>query len=136
MQGFKSVGSAQRFLSGHAAVHNTFNVQRHLISGRTHRGLPGLGDADMARSRRRGVISATRNFPHQISDNVTKPDLAMSATATRLDAVTADVACRFRSHGCGGGDKVEKSASPSLPHLNFGTATEPRLRAVRFLAVL
>jgi hypothetical protein len=35
--------------------------------------LPGLGDADMARSRHRGVISATRNFPHQISDNVTKP---------------------------------------------------------------
>src|ERR1700730_17353271 len=35
--------------------------------------LPGLGDADMARSRHRGSISATRNFPHQISDNVTKP---------------------------------------------------------------
>ena len=31
MQVFKSVGSAQRFLSFHAAAHNTFNVQRHLI---------------------------------------------------------------------------------------------------------
>jgi putative transposase len=37
MQGFRSVGSAQRFLSVHAATHNTFNVQRHLASARTHR---------------------------------------------------------------------------------------------------
>ena len=36
-QRFKSAGSAQRFLSMHAAVHNTFNLQRHLISRRTLR---------------------------------------------------------------------------------------------------
>jgi putative transposase len=37
MQRFKSAGSAQRFLSIHAAVHNTFNLQRHLISRSTLR---------------------------------------------------------------------------------------------------
>ncbi len=37
LQRFKSPGSAQRFLSSHAAVYNTFNLQRHLISRRTLR---------------------------------------------------------------------------------------------------
>jgi transposase-like protein len=35
MQRFKSPGSAQRFVSTHAAVHNTFNLQCHLVSRRT-----------------------------------------------------------------------------------------------------
>ena len=38
MQGFKSPGSAQKFLSTHAAVYNIFNVQRHLTTAQTHRG--------------------------------------------------------------------------------------------------
>ena len=37
MQRFKSARSAQRFLSTHATVYNTFNVQRHLISRKTLR---------------------------------------------------------------------------------------------------
>jgi putative transposase len=37
MQRFKSACSAQRFLSMHAAVHNTFNLQRHLVSRSTLR---------------------------------------------------------------------------------------------------
>ena len=41
MQRFKSARSAQRFLSTHAAVYNTFNVQRHLISRKTLRQFRG-----------------------------------------------------------------------------------------------
>src|SRR5438477_12491622 len=37
MQRFKSARSAQRFLGLHAAVHNTFNLQRHLVSRATLR---------------------------------------------------------------------------------------------------
>jgi transposase-like protein len=37
MQRFKSAASAQPFLSVHAAVHNTFNLQRHLLSRSTLR---------------------------------------------------------------------------------------------------
>jgi putative transposase len=39
MQRLKSSGSAQKFLSAHAAVFNTFNVQLHLITAPTHRAL-------------------------------------------------------------------------------------------------
>jgi transposase-like protein len=37
MERFKSARSAQRFLSMHAAIHNTFNLQRHLVSRATLR---------------------------------------------------------------------------------------------------
>jgi putative transposase len=36
MQRFKSIGSAQKFLSTRAAVYSIFNVQRHLTSAQTH----------------------------------------------------------------------------------------------------
>jgi transposase-like protein len=41
MQRFKSQGSAQRFVSVHAAVYNTFNTQRHLTSRTALRVLRG-----------------------------------------------------------------------------------------------
>jgi putative transposase len=53
MQRFKSAGSAQRFLSTHAAVYNVFNVQRHLTSAQTHRTL-----RDAAMSTWREAIAA------------------------------------------------------------------------------
>ena len=37
MQRFRSAGSAQRFLSAHASVYNTFNICRHLIRSATKR---------------------------------------------------------------------------------------------------
>jgi putative transposase len=37
LQGFKSAGSVQRFLSMHTATSNTFTIPRHLASARTHR---------------------------------------------------------------------------------------------------
>ena len=55
MQRFKSPGSAQRFLSAHAAVHNTFNVERHLISRRT---LKPFRAAAMEQWRQAGGIAA------------------------------------------------------------------------------
>jgi putative transposase len=37
LQGFKTPGSAQRFLSLHAATYNTFTIPRHLTTARTYR---------------------------------------------------------------------------------------------------
>ena len=48
MQRFKSAGSAQRFLSVHAAVHNTFNLQRHLVSQSDASDLPIRGGGALA----------------------------------------------------------------------------------------
>ena len=48
MQLFKSQPSAQRFLTTHAAIYNTFNVQRHLISRPTLRRFRAEADAAWA----------------------------------------------------------------------------------------
>ena len=55
MQRFKSPGSAQRFLSMHAAVHNTFNLQRHLVLAQ----LSGSSDQMQLRN------GAARPPPHE-----------------------------------------------------------------------
>ncbi|PZO02664.1 MAG: IS6 family transposase, partial [Alphaproteobacteria bacterium] len=47
-QRFKSQASAQRFLTTHAAIYNTFNTQRHLISRPTLRHFRAEADAAWA----------------------------------------------------------------------------------------
>jgi putative transposase len=46
MQRFKSPGSAQRFVSMHAATYDTVKLQRHLISRRTLRTFRAQAMAD------------------------------------------------------------------------------------------
>jgi len=39
MRRFKSVKQVQRFVTAHAAVHNLFNLERHLVSAEHYRNL-------------------------------------------------------------------------------------------------
>jgi putative transposase len=63
MQRFKSAGSAQLFLSAHAAVDNTFNHQRHLISRPATAARESRCDGTMPRSDARRM----KNAPPTIS---------------------------------------------------------------------
>jgi putative transposase len=69
MQRFKTPGSAQRFLSVHAAVHNTFNTQRHLTSRKALRVLRGaaFGTLRMAAAAWAGTVPASSLRFHQAS---------------------------------------------------------------------
>ena len=62
MQRFKSARSARKFLSTHAAVYNTFNVQRHLTPAQSHRVLRTGGDEYVARGRRGRLKIAVASF--------------------------------------------------------------------------
>ena len=79
---FKSSGSAQRFLSAHAAVFNTFNVQRHLTSASTHRIFRAAAMARGARQSRLLKISRAARPSRSFVGNVTRP----------FDGMTLDLA--------------------------------------------
>ena len=75
LQRFKSARSAQRFLSMHGPVHNTFNFQCHLISRSNVRTFRAEAAARVARCRRSGMnarrVLDFRCMPDGIA--VTKP---------------------------------------------------------------
>ena len=73
MQGFKSVGSAQRFLSVHAATQNTFNVQRHLTSARTHRAFRASAMQTWVKSSLRREPDVPGDLLRAIFGNVIEP---------------------------------------------------------------
>ena len=70
MQRFKSARSAQKFLSTHAAVYNTFNVQRHLMSAQSHRVLRAAAMSHVARGRR-GRLKFRTAIPLRVVVSIT-----------------------------------------------------------------
>jgi hypothetical protein len=101
MQRFKSAASAQRFLNMHAAVHNTFNLQRHLISRSTLRIFRAEGSAMTRRCRR----SMRSDCPH--SHPRPRPDKAVETWLSQHPGV-----CVISRDRCGGYRQVRRERHP------------------------
>lgn len=85
-QRFKSQASAQRFLTTHAAIYNTFNIQRHLISRSTLRRF--RADADTAWAARYRLTARRVGVFRLRSVNLSVPIVDLSiAIIGWLDAV-------------------------------------------------
>src|SRR5215813_7668209 len=84
MQRFKSARSAQRFLTIHSAVHNTFNHQRHLVSGRSATCRFWVNSMDVAAwLRGLGLEQYARAFRNNDVDGEVLPEL----TADDLNSI-------------------------------------------------
>ena len=95
MQGFKCPGSAQRFLSTHAASYNTFNVQRHLTSARTHRTFRASAMRHVARGSRGRLKIFGTEFSCSSFNDVTTPAMSMKLVWT-LTAARRRITDQFR----------------------------------------
>jgi hypothetical protein len=87
LQGFKSARSAQRFLSIHGAVHNTFYFQRHLISRSTLRIFRAEATAEW-----QDAVAAVRRpspSPHLLRDGPGSPDVSGRQAQRRPGAEAA-----------------------------------------------
>jgi hypothetical protein len=88
LQRFKSARSAQRFLSMHAAIHNTFNLQRHLLAI----DLADLQSRDggaMVRSRRSSVRPDQPSRPFcRTPVTVTKPSTRLPDSSAQRRLIT------------------------------------------------
>ena len=93
MQRFKSARSAQRFLSMHAAVHNTFNLQRHLVSHSTLR----IFRSDAAAQWRSATAAGMKPSPlRPISAETAQLDNAALTRRSYLLAIRRPIAMPIR----------------------------------------
>ena len=76
---FKSPGSAQRFLSIHAAIYNVFNIQRHLTSRRTLRVFRDQAMLTWRQGQSQRELLRPWSFSLQISDERDSPCASYSS---------------------------------------------------------
>ena len=118
MQRFKSACSAQKF-SAHAAMYNTFSVQRHLMSAQSARVLRA-GDEHMARGRcRTKTVSprASRSDASDLIDQLLREDDRRRLGFRRFVGLAADRLLPLTLRAEALSLIVDPSAAPASKHL-------------------